>query len=168
MNLGMETECTEYKKSTGEMREAMESIASILNKHGHGTLFNAFAHRNYEDGSAVQVDVFWDRVDIYSPGLFPEGFTPEEYLIEGEGASKPRNRLIAATLYRSGDIEAYGTGLQRIKGACEEAEVPFSVAQSKHGVHVIFTRSEALSAAGSPTSADSSQESLWGSCPKRS
>ena len=39
MNLGMETETIEYKKSTGEMREGMESIASILNKHGHGTLY---------------------------------------------------------------------------------------------------------------------------------
>ena len=44
MNLGMETETVEYKKSTGEMREGMESIASILNKHGHGTLY--FGVRN--------------------------------------------------------------------------------------------------------------------------
>jgi ATP-dependent DNA helicase RecG len=38
MNLGMETETVEHKKSTSEMREGMESIASILNKRGHGTL----------------------------------------------------------------------------------------------------------------------------------
>ena len=38
MNLGKETETLEYKKSTGEMKEAMVSIASILNKHGIGTL----------------------------------------------------------------------------------------------------------------------------------
>lgn len=36
MNLGMETETVEHKRSTGEMREGMESIASILNKHGQG------------------------------------------------------------------------------------------------------------------------------------
>lgn len=39
MNLGMETECVEHKRSTSEMREGMESVASILNKHGHGTLY---------------------------------------------------------------------------------------------------------------------------------
>ena len=39
MNLGKETETLEYKKSTGEMKEAMVSIASILNKHGIGTLY---------------------------------------------------------------------------------------------------------------------------------
>lgn len=39
MNLGIETETLEFKKSTGEMKEAMISIASILNKHGIGTLY---------------------------------------------------------------------------------------------------------------------------------
>ena len=39
MNLGKETETLEFKKSTGEIREGMVSIASILNKHGVGTLY---------------------------------------------------------------------------------------------------------------------------------
>lgn len=33
VNIGPETETVEYKKSTGEMKEAMISIAAILNKH---------------------------------------------------------------------------------------------------------------------------------------
>ena len=39
MNLGKETETLEFKKTTGEMKEAMISISSILNKHGIGTLY---------------------------------------------------------------------------------------------------------------------------------
>jgi len=39
MNLGKETETLEFKKTTGEMKAAMVSIASILNKHGVGTLY---------------------------------------------------------------------------------------------------------------------------------
>lgn len=39
MNLGKETETLEFKKTTGEMKEAMDSITSILNKHGIGTLY---------------------------------------------------------------------------------------------------------------------------------
>ncbi|MBQ6488864.1 MAG: putative DNA binding domain-containing protein [Solobacterium sp.] len=39
MNLGKETETMEFKKTTGEMKEAMISISSILNKHGIGTLY---------------------------------------------------------------------------------------------------------------------------------
>jgi ATP-dependent DNA helicase RecG len=39
MNLGKESETLEFKKTTGEIKEAMVSIASILNKHGVGTLY---------------------------------------------------------------------------------------------------------------------------------
>ena len=39
MNLGKETETLEFKKTIGEMKEAMISISSILNKHGIGTLY---------------------------------------------------------------------------------------------------------------------------------
>jgi len=39
INLGKESENVEFKKSTGEMKEAMVSIVSILNKHGIGTLY---------------------------------------------------------------------------------------------------------------------------------
>ena len=39
INLGKETETLEFKKTTGEMKAAMISIASILNKHGVGTLY---------------------------------------------------------------------------------------------------------------------------------
>ncbi len=39
MNLGKETETLEFKKTTGELKEAMISISSILNKHGVGALY---------------------------------------------------------------------------------------------------------------------------------
>ncbi len=38
-NIGEETERIEFKKSTGEMKDAIISIAAILNKHGDGELF---------------------------------------------------------------------------------------------------------------------------------
>jgi len=39
MNLGKESETLEFKKTTGELKEGMVSIAAILNKHGVGTLY---------------------------------------------------------------------------------------------------------------------------------
>ena len=39
MNLGIETETIEFKKSTGELKEAVYSISAILNKHQHGELY---------------------------------------------------------------------------------------------------------------------------------
>ena len=38
-NIGEETEQIEFKKSTGELKEGVISVASILNKHGSGELF---------------------------------------------------------------------------------------------------------------------------------
>lgn len=39
MNLGIESETLEFKKSTSELKEGLCSICSILNKHGAGTLY---------------------------------------------------------------------------------------------------------------------------------
>ena len=39
MNLGMENETLEFKKSTSELKDAMDDICAILNKHGHGALY---------------------------------------------------------------------------------------------------------------------------------
>ena len=36
VNIGFETEQIEYKKSIGELKEAMLSIVAILNKHQKG------------------------------------------------------------------------------------------------------------------------------------
>lgn len=49
MNIGMETESVEFKKTTGELREGMISLASMLNKNGKGILY--FGVRN--DGEIV-------------------------------------------------------------------------------------------------------------------
>ena len=49
MNLGMETELMEFKKTTGELKEGIISLASMLNKAGKGTLY--FGVRN--DGEIV-------------------------------------------------------------------------------------------------------------------
>ena len=49
MNIGMETELVEFKKTTGELKEGMISIASMLNKNGRGVLY--FGVRN--DGEIV-------------------------------------------------------------------------------------------------------------------
>ena len=38
INIGEETEQIEFKKSTGELKEGIQSIVAILNKHGSGTL----------------------------------------------------------------------------------------------------------------------------------
>ena len=49
MNFGMETELVEFKKTTGELKEGIVSLASMLNKNGKGTLY--FGVKN--DGEVI-------------------------------------------------------------------------------------------------------------------
>lgn len=130
-----------------------EEVPEILLNAIREALFNAFCHRRYEDDAAIQIDMFWDAVDIYSPGSFPAGYAPEDYLSGAVTASKPRNQLIARTLYRSGDIETYGTGLRRIEAACDAQGVPVEVFECAGSVHVRFTRAETV-AGGDPATGD--------------
>jgi ATP-dependent DNA helicase RecG len=75
MNLGKETETLEYKKSTGEMKEAMVSIASILNKHGIGTLYFGVKPNGTVCGQNVSEsslrDVSRAVYDNIRPQIFP-------------------------------------------------------------------------------------------------
>jgi len=49
MKLGYESEDVEFKKSTGELKEGIQSLAAMLNKSGQGTLY--FGVRN--DGTVI-------------------------------------------------------------------------------------------------------------------
>lgn len=53
LNLGHENERIEFKKSTGEHKEGIISIGSILNKHGEGTLYFGV----FDNGDVIGQDV---------------------------------------------------------------------------------------------------------------
>ncbi len=53
-NIGIETEQIEYKKTTGEIKEAITSIVAILNKHGAGELY--FGIRNNGDVLGQEIE----------------------------------------------------------------------------------------------------------------
>ncbi len=53
MIIGEETETVEFKKTTGEKKEAMEAICAILNKHCKGTLYFGINDNGYIEGQQV-------------------------------------------------------------------------------------------------------------------
>lgn len=75
-----------------------------------------------------------------SPGLFPEGDSPENHLGGSGGDFKQRNPNIAQVLFRSGMIEQYGTGIPRIKRACDAAGVVFSYRKDVNVTVIRFER----------------------------
>lgn len=85
-------------------------------------IINAIAHRDYTAGSAVQVSVFADRLEVSNPGELPRGLTPEQ--LRHAHPSVPHNPLISEVLFLSGYIEKAGTGTTEMIRQCREAGLP--------------------------------------------
>jgi len=83
---------------------------------------NAVVHADYaQRGAPTRISIFDDRMEVENPGLLPFGLTVEE--IKG-GVSKLRNRVIGRVFYELGLIEQWGSGIQRMTAACEQAGLP--------------------------------------------
>ncbi len=104
-------------------------------------LLNSFCHKDYSSGQSNEVAIYKDRVEIYNPGTFPEGFEPQDFIDRPERPIR-RNPKIARILYYSKDIESFGTGLKRIADACDNAGVRYEFKKLKSGFVVCFYRSE--------------------------
>ena len=102
-------------------------------------LFNSFCHRDYRISQNNEVAIFKNRIEIYNPGRFPDGLTPQDF-INGSERSVHRNPILAQILYYTKDIENFGTGLRRIMTACQEADVKIEFKQLKMGFAVVFHR----------------------------
>ncbi|MCI8444088.1 MAG: winged helix-turn-helix transcriptional regulator [Clostridia bacterium] len=101
-------------------------------------IINSLIHRDFKNPKSNEVAIYKDRVEIFNPGEFPEGYKPEDF-IKGEG-SIPRNPLLANTLYLSKDIEKWGSGFRRITEVCAKADVKVKFEIRKNGFMVIFYR----------------------------
>ena len=76
MNLGIESETLEFKKTTGEVDKAMDNIASMLNKHGHGTLYFGVSPNGEVTGQQVSsssLDDVAKKIKMaIKPMIYPE------------------------------------------------------------------------------------------------
>ena len=102
-------------------------------------LVNSLCHRDFFNPKGNEIAVFKDRIEIYNPGAFPEGYEPEDF-IRGTEKSILRNPLIANILFLSRDIERWGSGLQRIYTACKEGNVKVEFQKLKSGFNIVFYR----------------------------
>lgn len=85
-------------------------------------VLNAVVHKDYASATPIQISVYPDKLMIWNPGVLPENWTLETLL--GKHSSRPFNPDIANTFFRSGLIESWGRGIERIVKACELAEAP--------------------------------------------
>ncbi len=95
-------------------------------------LVNGLIHRDYLiNGSEVHIDMFDDRLEIYSPGGMPDGTQIQECNINNI-ASTRRNPILADIFARLGYMERQGSGLSKIYNGYENA------ANYKKGMEPIF------------------------------
>ena len=82
-------------------------------------LMNAIVHADYaQQGAPIRIALFDDRIEIENPGLLPFGLTIEDIM---QGVSKLRNRVIGRVFHELHLIEQWGSGIQRMTAACQEA-----------------------------------------------
>lgn len=85
------------------------------------SLVNGLIHRDYLiNGSEVHIDIFDDRLVIYSPGGMPDGTKIQERNIDTIPSTR-RNPILADIFGRLGYMERQGSGLNKIREAYENA-----------------------------------------------
>jgi len=102
-------------------------------------IINSFCHKDYKSSQNNTISIYSNRLEIYNPGTFPDGLTPDDFIKGGELSIK-RNPLLAQLMYYVKDIESFGTGLRRITDACDAAGIKVEFRLMKLGFSVIFYR----------------------------
>lgn len=91
-----------------------EEMPEYVERSYHEALINGLAHRDYLiNGSEVHIDIYDDRIEIYSPGGMPDG----SLIQERDPLTVPstrRNPVLADVLNRLGYMERKGSGLEKI------------------------------------------------------
>lgn len=123
---------------TGELQR--KEIPEIPVDAIREALINSFCHKDYASGQSNEVTIYKNRVEIYNPGTFPEGYEPQDFIEKSERPIR-RNPIIARMLYYSKDIESFGTGLKRIAETCDTVGVRYEFRKMKSGFVVCFYRS---------------------------
>lgn len=102
------------KKKWRKTATSREEMPEYVERSYHEALVNALAHRDYLiNGSEVHIDIFDDRMEIYSPGGMPDGS-----MIQDRDPLKVhstrRNPVLADVFNRLGYMERKGSGFEKI------------------------------------------------------
>jgi len=85
-------------------------------------LLNAVAHKDYTGPYPIQISVYDNKIMIWNYGKLPENWTVEDLL--DKHSSQPRNPDVATTFFRSGYVESWGRGMDKMRNLCIEAKIP--------------------------------------------
>ena len=80
-------------------------------------LLNTIVHKECRGCNPIQISVYEDKVYIYNDGIMPADLNTTEKLFE-KHSSKPFNPKLAQVFFKSGMIEVWGRGFDKIRDAC--------------------------------------------------
>lgn len=82
-------------------------------------LLNAIVHKDYSGCNPIQISVYEDKIYIWNDGEMPPNLDSTDKLFM-KHSSKPYNPKLANIFFKSGMLEAWGRGFEKIKEACNE------------------------------------------------
>jgi ATP-dependent DNA helicase RecG len=112
-------------------------------------LLNAVMHRDYSHYSGyAAIVVFDDRIEVQSYGRLPSGVTLEQ--LSGPHLSKPTNPLIAEAFHRTGAVEVWGRGTNRVIEMCEKHGTALPVFEERQGFIVVTFKAQLVAERAAP------------------
>ena len=80
-------------------------------------LLNAIVHKDYSSYNPIQISVYEDKIYIWNDGEMPPNLDSTDKLFM-KHSSKPFNPKLANVFFKSGMIEAWGRGFEKIRETC--------------------------------------------------
>lgn len=100
----------QHEEIVGDKRRKIETIPEAAYREA---VANAVIHREWDVKASIRISMFDDHIEVVSPGGLPSGISKKEYQ-EGR-YSVLRNPILANVFNRLNIVEAFGTGVLRIK-----------------------------------------------------
>lgn len=101
-------------------------------------VINAICHRDYTVPSNTEVRIYDDELIVWNPGGLPLGLTVED--LYKPHPSILRNKGIGGIFYDMGLVEQWGSGIDKMRGACIKAGIPEPKFEEHQGFRVIFRK----------------------------
>src|SRR3990172_5645642 len=122
-------------------------------------ILNAVMHRDYSHYSGyVAIAVFDDRIEIRSFGRLPTGITVKQ--LSGKHDSKPVNPLIAGAFHRTGAVEVWGRGTNRVIAICRKHGAAPPIFEERQGFFVVTFRAPLVAGGAAGTSRSESGDQV--------
>ena len=112
-----------------------ECLAYVRNVAKRDKIVNALVHRNWHSSASVEIRLFADRLEIWSPGHLPPDITIPELYEEHE--SHPVNKEILKAFEKINAMESLGSGIARIIGPCRKVGLPTPLFEHRGAVFVV-------------------------------